>query len=454
MAAVPEAAPNTVYLDNGTIAPMPQEVTDAVVRWMNRGDPRGEYASARECRRLAQRFRQFVAAEGAFELDGPGGFTLVVTSGASESNNHIITSAARAYARYTRKMPHIITSAADHPSVLECCRQLSRDQLAHHTELPIVPVGEASYGHSGTVDPDDLKHAIRPNTCLISIIGADPVTGTLNDLKALSDIAHAAKIPFHSDLAMLFGKSAVRPNDLGLDAYSATFYKLHGPVGVGMLVVRNKVLDGYHLGPFIAGDPGRAGIENTPGIAGAFAAYKLATAGRGDKNRRLLKLRDGIKAAFAGRLVTMHVDDYCEARPRVSDKNPLTPGSSRLPGPPSTSKGKALARNLDKVADSNAPALIWLGPGDCSKQLPGMLVFSVLRPGSSVNGDRLRAELERGGAIVKMAGRAPAIEAQDIPPELWPGVVCASLCDDTTAADAAAFVAAVCKAASSSKIVK
>lgn len=436
-----ESGQTLVYLDNNATTIVPQDVIDTVVQWMNRGDPSGKHAAALEGQTMMTRFRQAIATESGFELEGPHGFTLIFTSGGSEGNNHVLCATARAYAAKTKKLPHIITSAADHRSVLACCLQLAQDRLIQLTVLPVRGAGVRLGNTIGTVDPRELRRAIRPNTCLVSIIAANPETGAINDLRALGEIAHERQIPFHSDTVQLFGKSSVRPSGLSLDAFTVSFHKFHGPPGVGILALRNDFVEGYGLKAHICGPQNenlRGGIENLSGIAGALAAYKLAICDRAQKNARLRKLRDGIILVLAKRALTMHVDDYCEARPRVPDNDPTTPQSSRVREKPKTKKGRALESRLAAAAKKNVPAIVWLGPRDMTKVLPNTILMSVLHEG--FDGERIRAELEEKRVIVGTCDSPHMVDAMDVPPELWPGVLRVSLCDTTTAEEVAAFI--------------
>ncbi|NBQ44027.1 MAG: aminotransferase class V-fold PLP-dependent enzyme, partial [Mycobacteriaceae bacterium] len=206
-------AQSVVYLDNNATTLMPGKVIDALNAWCNRGNPSSEYASAREARQMMDAFRQQVAVECGFELDGPNAYAVVFTSGASESNCHIVTSAVRSYAAKTGRLPHVITSAAEHKSLLACCERLASERLC---QLTILPVGRAGPG-LGAVDPAAVAAALRPNTCLVSIMAANNETGVLSNLREISKAVRKARVPLHSDAVQLFGKSAVRPVALGVD---------------------------------------------------------------------------------------------------------------------------------------------------------------------------------------------------------------------------------------------
>lgn len=434
------AEPPPTYLDNGSTTMMPQEVIDAVVKWMNRGDPSAEYASAAEARKLLDRFRQEVAAQGGFELEGPRGFQVIFTSGASEGNCHVVTAAARAFAARTKKLPHLVASAVEHKSVLACCLQLARERAAQLTLLPVRTAG----ADAGTVDPEELRRALRPNTCLVSVMAANHETGAINDLRALGAIAHAAHVPFHTDAAQFYGKSVVRPADLNLDAFTVSFHKLHGPFGVGLLVLRNDFVSGYGLPALICGiqnDGLRGGGENIPAIAGALVAFRRAMTERGAKNAAVGRLRAAIQAALAKRFPAAHLDEYREARPLVPDGDPMTPGGARVAAAPKTAKGVALAQRLAAAEKEDTPVLVWLGPADRAKALPNTLLFAVARPGFC--GQRARAALERRGILVACGDPdrpSHVFEALGVPAELQKGVLRVSLSDDTTRKEAAAFV--------------
>jgi cysteine desulfurase len=436
-------AKKIVYLDNSRATLMPKSVLASYVRWANRGDTGGEHQSARDSRRMVQKFKERVAYEGAFSLEGPEGYTVIVTSGAAESNAHMLTVTARAYATRTGKLPHIITSTIDDDTVTETARQLVRDGLAQLTIIPANVAGKGLQSNTGAIDPDTLRTAIRPNTCLISITSACRETGAIINVKGLSRVAHQRQIPYHTDATHIYGKSALKFSGLGVDAFTASFHPIGGPPGVGLLAIQNNVVRGYGLAPFIPGENSvhRGGIVNVPGIAGAFSALKIAFEERGKKNAKVRALKDEIQAALSKHHLTVHIDDYCEARPRVSDGNPMTPASSRVLGAPTTKKGKNLAERLDAAAEEDKPVVVWIGPLDRAKILPNTLLLSVLRSppdDRTFSATKTRAALEAAGFIVGTGSRR-ILEALDVPPELWVGCLLVSLGDDTSREDVLRF---------------
>ena len=133
--------------DNNCFAPASKNVIREVARWMARRDAEGG-------EQLLERFRaRLHATEG---LGGGGPYRIVFTSGRAEGNCQILTTAARAYAAKTNRLPHIITSAVEHPSILACCRQLVRDGLAQVSYLPVESAG-------GAQGPSALGGSRRPS---------------------------------------------------------------------------------------------------------------------------------------------------------------------------------------------------------------------------------------------------------------------------------------------------
>jgi cysteine desulfurase len=233
----------SIYCDANSTTLMPPIVIDTMIKWCNRGNPSAQYSSGKEGRQLIDKFCKYIANEGDFTLEGPEGYTIYFTSGASSANNNIIVAAVRGFAYKTKLQPHIITSAVEHKSILECCTQLAREKLC---QLTIIPVNKTSELR-GTVNMQAIQKAIKKNTCLITVMAANHETGSINNLQEISKIAHHHHIPFHSDIAQLYGKSIFLPRQLNIDAFSVSFHKLHGPPGIGFLCVKNIFLEGYNL---------------------------------------------------------------------------------------------------------------------------------------------------------------------------------------------------------------
>jgi cysteine desulfurase len=185
---------------------------------------------------------------------------IVFTSGGSEANNLALKGVAWAL---KDKGNHIITSAVEHPAIVEPCRFLEQQGFAVST----VPVDQA-----GRIDPDDVVRAITPRTILISIMHANNEVGTVQPITEVSRIARARGVLVHTDAAQSVGKIATDVNALGVDLLTIAGHKVHAPKGVGALYVRG----GTPLMPLIHG----AGHERgrRAGTESALLAVGLGTA--------------------------------------------------------------------------------------------------------------------------------------------------------------------------------
>jgi cysteine desulfurase len=185
---------------------------------------------------------------------------LMITSGGTESDNLAILGTVRA-ARQPRR--HVITTAVEHPAVLNACAQLEREG---------VEVTYVQPGGDGSVDPDAILRQVRPHTILISVMHANNETGVIQPVEEIGRIAREAGVLFHSDGVQVPGRIPVRVSGLAVDLYSLSAHKLYGPKGVGALFVRR----GVELQPLQFGgrhERGRrAGTENAPGVIAMGAA--------------------------------------------------------------------------------------------------------------------------------------------------------------------------------------
>lgn len=186
---------------------------------------------------------------------------IVFTSGGTESDNLAIFGVAR------REPSHVITSAMEHPAVLNACAQLEREGV----EVTYLPPGA-----DGIIQPDDVKRALRPSTALITIMHANNETGAVQPLREISEIARSAGVAFHSDGVQVAGRLPVNVREIGVDLYSISGHKFAAPKGVGALYVRK----GVPLRPILFGGhherDRRAGTENVPGISALGKAAELA----------------------------------------------------------------------------------------------------------------------------------------------------------------------------------
>ena len=294
-----------VYFDNNATTPLAPEVRDAIIEALPVfGNPSSAHEFGREARALVEGARADLAR--LLDVD-PG--ELVFTSGGSESNNIVIKSvmcrSGSCVFSSCHGKPHVITTAVEHPCVLESCHCLE------HEGAEVTRLGVDS---DGRVDPEELRRAIRPGTCLVSIMMANNETGTIQPIAELAAIAHERGILFHTDAVQAVGKIPVHPRELGVDFLTISGHKLNAPKGVGALWFRNQVA----VCPLITGghqEGGRrAGTENTLGIVALGAAARLALKDRDEAHERVAALRDRLEKGILERIPEVRINSHPDFR--------------------------------------------------------------------------------------------------------------------------------------------
>jgi cysteine desulfurase len=236
------------------------------------GNPSSSHRYGLEAKNAVQRARAQVAALLFCQPD-----EIVFTSGGTESNNAAIKGIAWARRHLGN---HIITSQVEHSSVTEVCRFLER----HNFDITYLPVDEL-----GRVRPEEIEHAILPETILITIMHANNEVGAIQPLEAIVHLAHDRNAIVHTDAAQTAGKIPTDAGLLGVDLMSLAGHKIYGPKGVGALFVRS----GLALEPLLHGGGQelglRPGTENVLEIVGLGAACELM---KRDMHRNYAHLRD------------------------------------------------------------------------------------------------------------------------------------------------------------------
>src|SRR6266852_2614126 len=238
-----------IYLDNNATTPVLPEVLDAMRPYFGErfGNASSIHHHGQETRAAVEHARESVAA-----LLGCRAPEVVFTSGGTESDNLAIAGLAVTG-------DHIITSSIEHHAVLHACQHLEETGC----DVPYLPVDG-----SGTVDPDDVRRALRPDTKLISIMMANNETGEMQPVEEIGKIAAEADVFFHTDAVQAAGKVPIDVAAIGCDALSISGHKIHAPQGVGALYVRKST----RIQPLFYGGrherSRRAGTENVPGLVG------------------------------------------------------------------------------------------------------------------------------------------------------------------------------------------
>lgn len=209
---------------------------------------------------------------------------IIFTSGGTESDNLAIKGIAyKNKDKRKTKGPHIITSAIEHPAVLEPCKHLEKQGF--HVEF--LPVDK-----HGFINPDELENKISKNTFLITIMFANNEIGTIQPIKEIGEIAKQHNILFHTDAVQAVGKEQIDVNKLNIDLLSISSHKIYGPKGVGALFIRK----GVKIEPLLHGGGHEKGLRsstyNTPGIVGFGKACELGLKRMERDREHMKKLRD------------------------------------------------------------------------------------------------------------------------------------------------------------------
>ena len=288
-----------VYLDYNATTPLAPEVIDAMRPFMETefGNPSSSHWHGIAPRRAVEAAREQVAALVRCRPD-----EIIFTSGGTESNNHAIKATVRAM---RAKGNHIITSAVEHPAVLEVCRFLETEGV----ETTYLPVDDR-----GRVRVMDVGRAIRPKTILISIMHANNETGSVQPIAEIGELANAHGIVFHTDAAQSAGKIETDVNALGVWLLSLAGHKMYAPKGIGALFVRR----GLDMPPFCHGagqESGRrAGTENVIQSVGLGKACEIAVRDGREDRARMKRLRDRLHDGIAAAMSEVRLNGHPELR--------------------------------------------------------------------------------------------------------------------------------------------
>lgn len=278
---------NRIYLDHNATTPTDKRVLEAMLPYFC-----DNFGNASSLHRFGQ--KAHVALEDARTqvagILGARETEIVFTSGGSESDNYAIKGAAYLHQDKGR---HIITSAVEHPAVLNTCEHLQKRGF---------DVTYISVDKHGVVDLNELEDAIRKDTILVTIIYANNEVGTIQPIAEISEVVKKRGVLFHTDAVQAVGKLETDVNKLGVDMLSLSAHKLYGPKGVGVLYIRS----GVEIMPLIHGghhERGRrASTENLPGIVGLGKACEICVSEMKEESKRLTALRERLWEGFYSRI--------------------------------------------------------------------------------------------------------------------------------------------------------
>ncbi|MBQ7913297.1 MAG: cysteine desulfurase NifS [Clostridia bacterium] len=267
-----------IYLDNAATTKTSKAVIKAMLPYMDEiyGNPSSLHSVGQQAAEALFDARQRIAKRlGCTEKE------IFFTSGGSESDNQAIISAAAIGERKGKK--HIISTAFEHHAVLHTLEKLKRQGF----EITLLPVSE-----NGLITAKQVQSAIRPDTCLVSVMYANNEIGTIQPIAEIGEICREKNVIFHTDAVQAVGHVRVDVQKERIDMLSLSAHKFHGPKGVGALYVRK----GIPLTNLIEGgaqEKGkRAGTENIPAIVGMAVALDEACGNMEKNARKLTKLRN------------------------------------------------------------------------------------------------------------------------------------------------------------------
>lgn len=271
----------TCYLDNNATTRVAPEVRDVMTPFFCElyGNPSSMHAFGGEVSKFVTRAREEVARFINAEPE-----EIIFTSCATESDNAAIRGAAEALGG----RPKIVTTAVEHPAVLNPCRRLKA--LGHEVvEIPVDSLGR--------LDLDRFREEVSPGS-VVSVMWANNETGVIFPMDEIAAVCRERGAVLHTDAVQAAGKVPVDVKKTPVDMLSMSGHKFHAPKGVGLLYVRR----GAKFRPFMLGghqERGlRAGTENVPYIVGLAKACQIARVGMEAEGTRLAALRDRLEAGI------------------------------------------------------------------------------------------------------------------------------------------------------------
>ena len=275
----------TIYTDNAATTRMSDTAVAAMLPCLqgNYGNPSSLHTVGQRANEALQSARETVA-----RCLGCDPKEIIFTSGGSEADNQAIISAARFGARKGKK--HILSTAFEHHAVLHTLKKLEKEGF----EVELLPVGT-----TGTVTPEQVAAAIRPDTALVTIMYANNEIGSILPIPEIGAVCKEKGVLFHTDAVQAAGHLHIDVRAQNIDMLSLSGHKFHGPKGSGVLYARK----GIPLVNIIEGGAQergkRAGTENLPAIVGMAAALQEACDHIDENAAKVSALRDKLIAGLS-----------------------------------------------------------------------------------------------------------------------------------------------------------
>lgn len=267
-----------IYADNAATTKMSKAAIHAMLPYMDSiyGNPSSLHSVGQEANEALADARERIA-----KLLGCDAKEIIFTSGGSEADNQAILSAARIGERKGKK--HIVSTAFEHHAVLHTLDKLKKEGF----EITLLDVHE-----NGIVTAEQIAEAIRPDTCLVTVMYANNEIGTIQPIAEIGAVCKEKGVLFHTDAVQAAGHLHIDVKKQNIDMLSLSAHKFHGPKGVGVLYARKGIL----LTNLIEGGAQergkRGGTENIPAIVGMAVALEEACGKLEENTEKLLKLRE------------------------------------------------------------------------------------------------------------------------------------------------------------------
>ncbi len=331
-----------IYLDNNATthlaAPIMERMTEV---WRaEKGNPASQHQMGRRARRVVEASRDILAEACGAKYFGGDADQVIFTSGGTEANNLAITG-------LVREAGKIVISSVEHPSVLAAAehwqklgRRTHRLSVRQNGAIELAELDALIEQHLKAEQPDD-------RIALVSVMLANNETGILFPVGEIAARCRAVDIPCHTDAVQALGKIRLNFAELGVDAMTVTAHKLHGPVGIGALIVREKVA----IEPILRGGFQQSGIR--PGtepaalVAGFAAAAELAVAELSQRQWSMQHLRDRFEQG---------VRDICANAQIIGQESTRLPNTSCIAFPGYDRQQLQMALDLVGVACSTGSA--------------------------------------------------------------------------------------------------
>ncbi|XP_061680982.1 selenocysteine lyase [Syngnathoides biaculeatus] len=402
-----ENSRDRIYMDYNATTPVAPEVIQATYEALRDawGNPSSSYVEGTKAKALITRSRESLA-----RMVGGNPEDVFFTSGGTESNNMVLHSAIEHFRRQhpdDGSLPHIISCDVEHDSVKKVAEHLKEDGRADFTFVAVSKV-------TGRVEADDVIAAVRPTTCLVSIMLANNETGVIMPIREISERVRSlkqrderARVLVHTDAAQALGKIPVDVKRLAVDYLTIVGHKFYGP-RISALYVNGPGVK-TPLYPLLIGGGQeknyRPGTENTPMIAGLGKAAELVTAHLSDYESHMLDVRDyleeRLKAAFGDKL---HFNNHFQGSDRLPNTCNVSILGQGLQGWRVLSRCKKLLASVGAACHSDRgdrPSPILLSCGVTPEVASNALRLSVGRKTSRADVDAAVEDLQEAVKLLE-----------------------------------------------------